>query len=84
MQGNESKDVWVLRGDLESKHQGLKSKIPHNPLNIKLIPDNGAMIKDWTFGGGIDWKSEKKLEWRDWRLKQVKNSVTGCKINHSH
>ena len=56
-----SKYVWVLRGDLESKHQGLESKISHNPLNIKLIFDNREIIKDWTFGRGIDWKSEKNL-----------------------
>ena len=59
MKGNECKDVWVLRGDLESKHQSLESKIPHNPLNIKHIFDNREMIKDCTFGRGIDWKSKK-------------------------
>ena len=60
MKGIGSKYVWVLRGDLESKCQGLESKIPHNPLNIKLIFDNTEMIKDWTFGRGIDWRSEKQ------------------------
>jgi len=46
MKGIGGKYVWVLRGDLESKHQGLESKISHNPLNIKLIFDNREMIKD--------------------------------------
>ena len=46
MKGIGSKYVWVLRGDLESKHQDLEFKIPHNPLNIKLIFDNREMIKD--------------------------------------
>jgi len=46
MKGNGSKDVWVLRGDLESKHQSLESKIPHNPLNIKFIFDDRDIIKD--------------------------------------
>jgi len=48
-----SKYVWVLRGDLESKHQGLESKIPQNHLNIKFIFDNREMIKGWTFGRGL-------------------------------
>jgi len=46
MNGNGSKDVWILRGDLESKHQSLESKIPHNPLNIKFIFDKREMTKD--------------------------------------
>jgi len=46
MKGNRSKDVWVLRGDLEFKHQSLKSKIPHNPLNFKFIFDIREMAKD--------------------------------------
>jgi len=46
MKGIRSKYVWVLRGDLESKHQGLESKIPYNLLNIKLIFNNREMIKD--------------------------------------
>jgi len=46
MKGNGSKDVWVLRGDLESKYQSLESKIPHNPLNIKFIFDKSEMTKD--------------------------------------
>jgi len=46
MKGIGSKYVWVLRGDLESKHQGLESKIPQNPQNIKFIFDNREMIKD--------------------------------------
>jgi len=46
MQGNGSKDVWVLRGDLESKHQSLESKIPYNPLNIKFIFDKREITKD--------------------------------------
>jgi len=39
MKGIGSKDVWVLRGDLEFKHQGLESKIPYNPLNTKFSLD---------------------------------------------
>jgi len=46
MKGIGSKYDWILRDDLESKHQGLESQIPHNPLNIKLIFDNREMIKD--------------------------------------
>ena len=53
MKGIGSKYVWVLRADLESRHQGLESKIPHNPLNIKFIFDNREIIKDWTFGRGL-------------------------------
>jgi len=53
MKGIRSKYVWILRVDLESKHQGLESKIPHNPLNIKFIFDNRETIKDWTFGRGL-------------------------------
>ena len=46
MEGIGNKYVWVLRGDLESKHQGLESKILHNPLDIKLIFDKKEVIKD--------------------------------------
>jgi len=60
MKGIGNKYVWILRCDLKSKHQGLESKIPDNPLNNKPIFDNREMIKDWIIGRGIDWKSEKK------------------------
>ena len=60
MKGIGSIDVGVLRGDLESKHQGLESKIPHNPLNIKFIFDNREVIKDLTLGDELIGKVKKK------------------------
>jgi len=54
MNGNGGKYVWVLRGDLGSKHQSLESKIPHNPLNIKFI------FQRLNFWERIEWKSEKQ------------------------
>jgi len=36
-------------GDLESKHQGLESKIPHNPLNIKFIFDTRSVNQRLNF-----------------------------------
>jgi len=62
MNGNGGKYVWVLRGDLGSKHQGLESKIPHNPLNIEFI------FQRLNFGRGWLEKWKTKHESRDWRL----------------
>ena len=59
MNGNGGKYVWVLRGDLGSKHQGLESKIPHNPLNIEFI------FQRLNFGRGLNGKVKNKHEFRD-------------------
>jgi len=83
MKGSGSKNVWILRGDLESKHQSLESKIPQNPLNIKFILDNWEIIKILNFWEMIDCKSEKKPEITRLKIKANKNSIQDCKISHS-
>ena len=96
MRGIESKDVWVLRGDLESKYLGLESKIPHNPRIIKFIFDN-QRLNSWigrlqrkklqiraikTQSRIVDYKSiRKKKKKRNYKVNLTKNPNSTLKYS---